>query len=303
MASLDEIPAKFNTRNPAVKRIMQEIKEMQSDSSREFIAQALEDDIFEWDFVIRGPPDTEFEGGIYHGRILLPPEYPFKPPGFMMLTPNGRFETGVKICLSISSHHPEHWQPSWSVRTALTAMIAFMPSPGQGALGSLDYSKEERKSLALKSRAEVPKFGSAERQKVLEELHNRMMDLQEESGSAKEVACADSTVPDSETGGLKPLPAIATSVSAAAASANSLPGTPVAAREPQTPVSARVNPASPMRRSPQLVSPNLQQPPPSDKGLTLLAVALAFGILAILLKKAWTVWGVLDTQVMGSPGY
>ncbi len=77
------------------------------------------------------------QGGIYHGRILLPPEYPFKPPSFIMLSPNGRFETGVKICLSISSHHPEHWQPSWSVRTALTALIAFMPSPGNGAIGSL----------------------------------------------------------------------------------------------------------------------------------------------------------------------
>jgi ubiquitin-conjugating enzyme E2 J1 len=77
------------------------------------------------------------QGGIYHGRILLPAEYPFKPPAFMMLTPSGRFQTGVKICLSISSHHPEHWQPSWSVRTALTALVAFMPSPGQGALGSL----------------------------------------------------------------------------------------------------------------------------------------------------------------------
>lgn len=55
----------------------------------------------------------------------------------MMLSPSGRFETGVKICLSISSHHPEQWQPSWSVRTALTALMAFMPTPGAGALGSL----------------------------------------------------------------------------------------------------------------------------------------------------------------------
>lgn len=37
------------------------------------------------------------QGGIYHGRILLPSEYPFKPPSFLMLTPNGRFETGVKV--------------------------------------------------------------------------------------------------------------------------------------------------------------------------------------------------------------
>ena len=42
-----------------------------------------------------------------------------------------------QVCLSISSHHPEHWQPSWSVRTALTALIAFMPTPGNGAIGSL----------------------------------------------------------------------------------------------------------------------------------------------------------------------
>lgn len=34
--------------------------------------------------------------------------------GFVIFQPNGRFETQTKICLSISNHHPEHWQPSWS---------------------------------------------------------------------------------------------------------------------------------------------------------------------------------------------
>lgn len=34
--------------------------------------------------------------------------------GDSFLQPNGRFETNTKICLSISQHHPEHWQPSWS---------------------------------------------------------------------------------------------------------------------------------------------------------------------------------------------
>ncbi len=54
-----------------------------------------------------------------------------------MISPSGRFETGVKICLSMSSHHPEHWQPSWSVRVALVALIAFLPTSGHGAIGSL----------------------------------------------------------------------------------------------------------------------------------------------------------------------
>ena len=32
----------------------------------------LQSNLFEWHFTLRGPPDTEFEGGIYHGRIILP---------------------------------------------------------------------------------------------------------------------------------------------------------------------------------------------------------------------------------------
>ncbi|EPS72508.1 hypothetical protein M569_02250 [Genlisea aurea] len=166
---------KFNRRNPSVLRIMQEIKEMQTNSSDDFMCLPLEDDIFEWQFAIMGPRDTEFEGGIYHGRIQLPVEYPLKPPSFMLLTPSGRFETQTKICLSISNHHPEHWQPSWSVRTALVALIAFMPTPPNGALGSLDYTKEERKALAIKSREIVPKYGSPERQKLIDEIHEYML--------------------------------------------------------------------------------------------------------------------------------
>ncbi|KAM0013350.1 putative ubiquitin-conjugating enzyme E2, ubiquitin-conjugating enzyme/RWD [Helianthus debilis subsp. tardiflorus] len=166
---------KYNMKNPSVKRILQEVKEMQSNPSDDFMSLPLEENIFEWHFAIRGPSDTEFEGGIYHGRIQLPSEYPFKPPSFMLLTPNGRFETQTKICLSISNHHPEHWQPSWSVRTALTALIAFMPTNPNGALGSLDYKKEERRVLAIKSREAAPKFGTPDRQKLIDEIHEYMI--------------------------------------------------------------------------------------------------------------------------------
>ncbi|XP_039067102.1 ubiquitin-conjugating enzyme E2 32-like isoform X2 [Hibiscus syriacus] len=121
---------RYNLKNPAVKRILQEVKEMQSNPSDDFMSLPLE--------------------------------------------PNGRFETQTKICLSISNHHPEHWQPSWSVRTALVALIAFMPSSPNGALGSLDYKKEERHALAIKSREAPPKFGTPERQKLIDEIHEYM---------------------------------------------------------------------------------------------------------------------------------
>ena len=42
--------------------------------------------MFEWHFTIQGPPGTDYEGGRYHGRILLPPEYPMKPPSIVILT-------------------------------------------------------------------------------------------------------------------------------------------------------------------------------------------------------------------------
>lgn len=87
-------------------------------------------------------------------RCILPPELfcfkLYKDGQIVVLQPNGRFETNKKICLSISGHHPETWQPSWSIRTALLALIAFMPTPGSGTIGSLDYTPEERQMLARK---------------------------------------------------------------------------------------------------------------------------------------------------------
>lgn len=47
---------------------------------------SLQDNLFEWHFTVRGPPDSDFAGGRYHGRITLPPEYPMKPPSIMLLT-------------------------------------------------------------------------------------------------------------------------------------------------------------------------------------------------------------------------
>jgi len=142
--------SQYNTRSPAVKRLMREAQEL-AEPTYDYFAQPLSDNLFEWHFTVRGPADTDYDGGVYHGRIVLPPDYPMKPPNIIVLTPNGRFETGKKICLSISGHHPESWQPSWSIRTALLAIIGFMPTPSQGTIGSLDYPSEERKKLAKKS--------------------------------------------------------------------------------------------------------------------------------------------------------
>lgn len=44
----------------------------------------------------------------------------------MMLTPNGRFVTNTRICMSMSDYHPETWNPLWSVASILTGLLSFM---------------------------------------------------------------------------------------------------------------------------------------------------------------------------------
>eukprot|EP00656_Telonema_subtile_P006487 TRINITY_DN13002_c0_g1_i1.p1 TRINITY_DN13002_c0_g1~~TRINITY_DN13002_c0_g1_i1.p1 ORF type:complete len:234 (+),score=35.81 TRINITY_DN13002_c0_g1_i1:139-840(+) len=151
-------------KNGAIKRILREWKSMQKDQGMYgYQAKPSDDDIFEWHFMFHGAPGTDFSGGVYTGRINLPGEYPFKPPEIRLITPNGRFELNKKICLSISNYHPEHWQPSWDIRTIITALIAFMPSEGGGAIGSLDYPSEDRQKLAISSHQFVhPLFDTAE---------------------------------------------------------------------------------------------------------------------------------------------
>ncbi|KJA27417.1 hypothetical protein HYPSUDRAFT_179443 [Hypholoma sublateritium FD-334 SS-4] len=144
----------LNKNNSAVKRIMQEARELANDPCTDYSAAPLEDDIFEWHCTLRGPSGTEFEGGLYHFRILLPAEYPFRPPSIMILTPNGRFELNTKICISFTNYHEELWQPAWGVRTAIIGLQGFFPLKGQAAVGvgSIEYPANERKRLAALSR-------------------------------------------------------------------------------------------------------------------------------------------------------
>ncbi|XP_022975763.1 ubiquitin-conjugating enzyme E2 32-like, partial [Cucurbita maxima] len=50
-----------------------------------------------------------------------------------------------------------------------------MPTNPNGALGSLDYKKEERRVLAIKSREAAPKSSTPERQKLIDEIHEYLL--------------------------------------------------------------------------------------------------------------------------------
>ncbi|KAI1437318.1 ubiquitin-conjugating enzyme/RWD-like protein [Xylaria sp. CBS 124048] len=144
---------KFNTKSPTIKRILREAAELADSPSPDYTASPLESDLFEWHFTLRGPPKSAFAEGLYHGRIVLPPAYPLSPPSFRFMTPSGRFEPNREICLSISGHHEETWQPAWGVRTAIVALRTFMETGAGGQIGGLDTSDAVRTRLAASSRS------------------------------------------------------------------------------------------------------------------------------------------------------
>ena len=99
----------------AEKRLRREFAEISKKPPPYVRAKPLEKDILQWYFVIDGPPDSPYTGGRYMGRLIFPKEYPFKPPGIMMVTPNGRFKLDTRICMSMSDYHPETWNPLWNI--------------------------------------------------------------------------------------------------------------------------------------------------------------------------------------------
>lgn len=155
MSSAADVPGtrKYNSASPTIRRITAEFRALQKDPEPLFHAEPLPDNLFEWHFSFRGPPSSVYEGGIYHGKIILPLEYPLQPPTVMMLSPSGRFEENKKICLSATGFHPEMWQPSWTIKTLLLALIGFMESPGAGAIGSVEASDDQRREIAAQSRS------------------------------------------------------------------------------------------------------------------------------------------------------
>lgn len=167
-----------------LRRLLKEVSELSSTTANPnptfYAAPVSDSDLHEWHFTLLGPPSpSPYAGGLYHGRISLPPQYPYKPPNFRFLTPSGRFEVNREICLSISGFHEETWMPAWGVRTALVALRSFMSEAGTaGQVGGLESNEEVRKRLAKESR----NSRCGECCKTNEEIMNEWWDICREAG-------------------------------------------------------------------------------------------------------------------------
>uniref|UniRef100_A0A6A7G9F7 Ubiquitin-conjugating enzyme E2 J2 n=1 Tax=Hirondellea gigas TaxID=1518452 RepID=A0A6A7G9F7_9CRUS len=133
-----------------MQRLQRELTRLKKDPLPNIEATPLESNILEWHYIIIGPADSPYSGGIYHGKLQFPQDYPFKPPSIFMITPNGRFKTNTRLCLSMSDFHPELWNPLWSVSSILSGLLSFMLD-SDVTYGSLSSTRRTKRIHARKS--------------------------------------------------------------------------------------------------------------------------------------------------------
>ncbi len=132
-------------------RLTKEAERLASNPPEYIYAKPEEDNLFQFHYVLLGPPETPYAGGIYHGVLVFPENYPFKPPAIKMFTPNGRFEVNKRLCVTMSDYHPETWSPLWNVDKILMGLLSFMTEDGGRAIGSIKQSDADCKKYAKES--------------------------------------------------------------------------------------------------------------------------------------------------------
>ena len=115
--------------DPIHNRIKKEYQDLQKEKNSNVLVKLVNNDYRHWKGRIKGPIDTVYQGGIFDVDIIIPDDYPFKPPKMKFDTkiwhPNISSVTGA-ICLDILKNE---WTPALTIRTALISLQALMCEP------------------------------------------------------------------------------------------------------------------------------------------------------------------------------
>ncbi|KAI9593642.1 ubiquitin-conjugating enzyme E2 g [Syncephalis fuscata] len=148
--------------------LQRQLRELNRNPVEGFSAGLVDDtNVYEWDILIIGPPNTLYEGGFFKARMSFPETYPMEPPKLKFISemwhPNV-YQTG-EVCISIL-HPPgedkwgyeqasERWLPVHTVETILISVISMLSSPNDESPANIEAAKELREDYpAFKKRVQ-----------------------------------------------------------------------------------------------------------------------------------------------------
>lgn len=132
----------------ALQRITRELAELRRDPPSNCSAGPIsENNMFEWEGVIMGPPDSPYQGGAFKVGIQFPVDYPFKPPVVRFKTriyhPNIN-GTGL-ICLDILKGN---WSPVLTIGKTLLSISSLLTDPNPDDPFVPDIAKQYKTNRA-----------------------------------------------------------------------------------------------------------------------------------------------------------
>ncbi|KAK9900883.1 hypothetical protein P389DRAFT_19113 [Cystobasidium minutum MCA 4210] len=133
----------------AGKRVAKELKEIDKELP-DGIRAGLKnpDNLFEWYAQIDGPADSIYEGGVFDIDIVIPPDYPFRPPRAQFRTKVYHMNINSQggICLDILKNQ---WSPALSVTKVILCILSLLtdPNPNDPLVGEIAslYRRDKKK--------------------------------------------------------------------------------------------------------------------------------------------------------------
>merc|ERR1711872_128542 len=147
----------MGTKDQGALLLKRQLADLNKNPLEGFSAGLIDDeDLFRWEVMVIGPPDTFYEGGFFKAHLIFPPEYPQKPPKMRFIHDFWHPNVGKDgdVCISIL-HEPgedkfgyekpeERWLPIHTVETILLSVISMIADPNDESPANVDAAKEWR---------------------------------------------------------------------------------------------------------------------------------------------------------------
>jgi ubiquitin-conjugating enzyme E2 G1 len=143
----------------ALKRLTNELKNINKDPNYYYSVHPDDNNFLKWIFIIIGPVDTIYEGGIFKGIINFPKNYPIEPPHIIfnnMIHPN--VYSNGDVCISILHRGSdqygyekdfERWSPTHGVDSIMMSIISMLSDPNFESPANIAHSKLWREEPEL----------------------------------------------------------------------------------------------------------------------------------------------------------